>query len=303
MSAFRQKHPFITGLLILAGVFLLFWGLVSMAVVSFFPRSAKKELFAGKEGIGIVELKGVIMASEKVVEALAEFRNDEDIKAIVLRIDCPGGAVGASQEIFEEVRRTNTQKPVIASMASLGASGAYYAALGAEKIFANPGTLTGSIGVIIKFVNLEELFEKIGYKNQVIKSGKLKDIGSADRPMTAEERKLMQALIDNVHGQFIEAVATSRSLPVDDVRGLADGRLFTGQQAFENGLVDSLGSFSDAVRLAAELGGLDPDNARLVYPQEEGFSLAGLLSAEGDLSLLAIFRERLPLLSYEWTGY
>ena len=302
MSSFRQKHPILLGLFILTGIFFLFLGGVSLLISSLISSTTRTEFFAGKEGVGIVDLKGLIVSSEQVLKHLTEFRNNPEVKSIVLRIESPGGAVGAAQEIYEEVKRTNEIKPVIASMGSMGASGGYYAALGAENIIANPGTMTGSIGVIVKFPNLEGLFEKIGYKSEVIKSGPLKDIGASNRAITEEERGLMQDLIDNVYSQFVRDIAEARALPVETVSELADGRIFTGEQAFEVGLIDSLGNFTDAITLAAEMGGLDTENPQLIYPkQDRKFSLLSLLS-NAEQSLVENIVPMYPILSFEWQG-
>ena len=150
MSSFSQKHPILLGLFILTGIFLLFLTGISLFISSLISTSPATSLFYKKEGVGIIELKGLIVSSEKILEHLTELRNNPEVKSIVLRIDSPGGAVGASQEIYSEVKRTNKIKPVVASMGSMGTSGGYYAALGADNIIANPGTMTGSIGVIVK---------------------------------------------------------------------------------------------------------------------------------------------------------
>jgi protease-4 len=303
MSSFRQKHPILLGLFILTGIFFLFLGGISLLFSSIVSRGPKGDIFSKKEGVGIIELKGLIVSSEKVLKNLTSFRNNPNIKSIILRIESPGGSVGAAQEIFQDVKRTNEVKPVVASMGSMGASGGYYAALGAEKIIANPGTMTGSIGVIVKFPNLEGLFDKIGYKTEVIKSGAMKDVGASNRPITDQERALMQGLIDNVFNQFVQAVVESRGMPEETVRELADGRIFSGEQAFEAGLIDDLGNFTDAVTMAAELGGLDPKQPKLIYPQEERrFSLLSLLTSEHDQSILEGFMPAYPILSFEWTG-
>jgi len=300
MSSFRQKHPILLGLFILTGIFFLFLAGISLLISSVISQSDTADIFSKKEGVGIIELKGLIVSSEPILKYLTEFRNNPDVKSIVLRIDSPGGAVGAAQEIYQEIERTNQVKPVIASMGSMGASGGYYAALGADTIMANPGTMTGSIGVIVKFPNLEGLFEKIGYKNQVIKSGPLKDIGASDRPITEEERKLMQDLIDNVYNQFVRDVAAARSLPEETVFKLADGRVYTGEQALELGLIDKLGNFTDAITTAAELGGLDTEEPQLIYPKSERkFSLFNLLT-NAEQSLVENFAPLVPILSYEW---
>jgi protease-4 len=299
---FRNNHPVLLGLLILAGIFLLFWGGVSLLFTAAVSRGDSTEIFSKKNGIGVVELKGLIVSPEETIETLTAFRKKENVKAIVLRIDSPGGAVGASQEIFTEVQRTNEVKPVIASLGSIGASGGYYAALGAEEIIASPGTLTGSVGVIIKFSNFKELFDKIGYKSEVIKSGLMKDIGAPDRAMTEAERELVQKLIDNVHAQFIQAVAQQRRLPEERVRELADGRVFSGEQALENGLIDRLGNYTDAVRLAASLSGLDEEEPHLIYQEEKRYSLFRLLTGEARQRLLKNLLPIVPAILYQWTG-
>ena len=301
MSSFRQKHPILLGLFILTGIFFLFLGGLSLLISSLISHDSQADIFSSKEGVGIVELKGLIVSSEQTLKHLTEFRHDPNVKSVVLRIDSPGGSVGASQEIYKEVMRTNEVKPVIASMGSMGASGGYYAALGAENIIANPGTMTGSIGVIVKFPNLEGLFEKIGYKSEVIKSGPLKDVGASNRPMSEEERKLMQDLIDNVYGQFVRDIAAARGMEEDIIQELADGRVYTGEQALEVGLIDSLGNFTDAIIIAADMGGLDVEDPRLIYPKvDRKFSLFNLLTnAE---SFVDNFVPLYPILSFEWTG-
>ena len=299
--SFRQKHPVVMGISILAGVFICTW----IGMTFFLPllsNSAGSGLFkAGAGKIGVVELKGMITSPEKTLQELTRFRRDRSIKAIVLRIDSPGGAVGASQEIFEEVKRTAQAKPVVASMGSVAASGGYYAALGASEIMASKGTLTGSIGVIIKFANLAEIFKKIGYRSEVIKSGKLKNIGATDRPMTAEEKMLIQDIIDNVHEQFISAVSESRDLPMEEVRKLADGRIYSGEQALAVGLIDKFGNLNDAVMLAARLAGLKEEMPPLVYPIKENFSLLRLLVGDSSSTLFNDKSFLHPMLSYEWS--
>jgi protease-4 len=302
MSSFRQKHPILLGLFILTGIFFLFLGGISLLISSLITHSPQTDIFSRKEGVGVVELKGLIVSSEQVLKHLTEFRNNPNVKSIVLRIESPGGAVGAAQEIYQEIKRTNEVKPVVASMGSMGASGGYYAALGADIIMANPGTMTGSIGVIVKFPNLEGLFEKIGYKSQVIKSGPLKDIGASNRPLSEDERKIMQDLIDNVYNQFVRDIAAARSMPEETIFELADGRVYTGEQALEAGLIDSLGNFTDAITIAADLGGLDTKEPQLIYPKaERKFSLFNLLT-NAEQSLVDNFAPLYPILSFEWTG-
>ena len=275
----------------------MFWG----GITFFIATATRKtpELFGSKESIGVINLQGMLLSPEDTIGDLTKFRENSSIKAVLVRIDSPGGAVGASQEIYEEIKRTNKIKPVVASMGSVAASGGYYAALGANRIVANPGTLTGSIGVILKFANLEKILDKVGYKSEVIKSGHHKDIGSFSRAMTEPERLLMQSLIDNVHQQFIQAVVDSRNLPKIKVAGLADGRIYSGQQAKELGLVDQLGNFTDAVELAAELAGLSGKKLNLVYPEEYNFSLIKLLAGEKSQAALGLLLSKKPMLMYE----
>ena len=279
---------------------LFFWIGITFFVVSM-GRHAGTTNFLGSDDdkVGVIELKGLIAESDKVLAQILEFRQAKSVKAIVVRIDSPGGAVGASQEIFAELSRTNKEKPVVASMGSVAASGGYYAAIGAGKIVASPGTLTGSMGVIFKFPNLEEIFQKIGYKDEIVKSGKLKDIGSPSRPMSAEERALLQALLDEVHDQFIRDIAQSRNLPEEEVRKVADGRIFAGATAKNLGLIDQLGNFNDAVALAAKLAGLDTETPDLVYPEEDELSFIKMFAEQNAASFIRRITSRNPVLSFE----
>jgi protease-4 len=302
MSSFRQRHPILLGLFILTGIFFLFLAGISLLISSLISQGPATDIFAKKEGVGIIELKGLIVSSEQILKHLTELRNNPDVKSIVLRIDSPGGAVGASQEIYAEVKRTNEIKPVVASMGSMGTSGGYYAALGADNIVANPGTMTGSIGVIVKFPNLEGLYEKIGYKSEVIKSGPLKGIGASNRPLSEDERNLMQDLIDNVYAQFVRDTAAARSMPEETIFELADGRIYSGEQALEAGLIDTLGNFTDAITIAADLGGLDMKDPQLIYPKvDRKLSILNLLTSV-EQSFVDNFVPLYPILSFEWTG-
>lgn len=239
---------------------------------------------AGFGNVGVVEVKGPIVDSESVVEDLTYFREQPQVRAVILRIDSPGGSVGPSQEIFAEVRRLAGEKVVVASMGAVAASGGYYVALPATRIVANPGTITGSIGVITQVPNVEELAEKIGFRMNVVASGPSKDAGNPFRPFTEEDRRVFRDLIDDVYRQFVEDVAQSRNLPVDEVRRIADGRVYTGAQAKALGLVDELGNFNDALDLAAELAGVD--EPKLAYPpRTPRFRLSDFL-AEGARSLV-----------------
>ena len=206
--------------------------------------------------VALVKIEGPIMDSMDIVDEIKEHVKDRSIKAIILRIDSPGGAVGPSQEIYEEVKKASEEKHVVASMGSIAASGGYYIASPADVIFANPGTLTGSIGVIMEIPNVEGLMTKIGIRTEVIKSGKHKDMASAFRKMGKEDRDILQGVLDNVHEQFIRAVAEGRKLEAEEIRSVADGRIFTGEQAKELKLVDELGTLENAVKKAGELAGI-----------------------------------------------
>lgn len=240
---------------------LIMSGLLAVLIVISLALALMQKNMPLRHKLALVRIEGPIMDSKDLVEEIREYAKDNSIKAIVLRIDSPGGAVAPSQEIYAEVKKAAAAKKVIVSMGSIAASGGYYIAAPATRIFANPGTLTGSIGVIMEIPNVEELMKKIGVKSEVIKSGKNKDIGSAFRPMQPEGRQILQDVLDNVHAQFIKAVADGRKLKIEDVRSLADGRIFSGEQAHALKLVDELGTLEDATRAAAKMAGLgeDPD--------------------------------------------
>jgi protease-4 len=243
---------------LLAGFFLLIaLSLGFVMLVSYFPTNQQRgALPFTQEKIGVVEIFGPIMLSEDIVEQIHKYADDSSIKAIIIRIDSPGGGVAPSQEIFNAVLKARQKKKVVASMATLAASGGYYIAVGADKIIANPGTITGSIGVIMGFVDLQELMKKIGISPVVVKSGPFKDIGANARPVTDADRKVLQAVIDDVYAQFVDAVAKGRKMDVAKVKTLADGRIYSGNQAKDLGMVDELGGMDEAVELTAKLAGI-----------------------------------------------
>ncbi|MEK7309044.1 MAG: signal peptide peptidase SppA [Nitrospirota bacterium] len=208
------------------------------------------------EKIALIHIEGVILDSKEIIEEIEDFSDNSSIKAVVLRVDSPGGGVAPAQEIYEEIIKLKARKKVVVSMGSVAASGGYYISCPADKIVANAGTLTGSLGVIMEIPNFEGLMEKIGVKTEVIKSGKHKDMASIFKSMTDEERKILQAVLDDVHDQFINAVSEGRNMPYDDVKKIADGRIFTGRKAKELGLVDELGNLDNAIRLAGRLSGI-----------------------------------------------
>lgn len=228
--------------------------LVLMSLGAFFPSDGG---FAFGDKVGLVEITGTMVTPTPVVDQILHFAKDDDIRAIIVRIESPGGVVAAAQEIYAELRKVrDTGKPVVASMGGVAASGGYYVACGADSIIANPGTLTGSIGVIMSFPNTEELFKRIGIGFEVVKTGEYKDTGSFARSMTAAERQMLGGLLEDVYDQFITVVSVERNIDIDEVRAFSDGRLLTGRQAYELGLVDRLGDFRDAVSVAGDLAGI-----------------------------------------------
>ncbi|SVB22326.1 uncharacterized protein METZ01_LOCUS175180, partial [marine metagenome] len=228
--------------------------------------------------VGIVEINFPITESKNIVEDLNYFNEKSNIIAIVVRLDTPGGGVAASQEIYEKVKiiADKSKKPIIASMGGVAASGGYYIALGADTIIANPGTATGSIGVIMSYPVIGELMDKIGIQYETIKSGKLKDSGSLFRNLTEEERVYFQGLIDDLHSQFEMVVSQERQIPIKEIGKYATGRVYSGKQAVNAGLIDILGTFEDAVHLAAQKAGY-LDTPEIVYPPEEKKGLMDIL--------------------------
>ncbi len=257
----------------------IFWMLASALVLTMLGKALFPELSSmGKERIALVRVEGAILDSQATVQDLETYGESPLVKAIVLRIDSPGGGVASSQEIYNAVKRLRSRygKPVVASMGTVAASGGYYIAVAADRILANPGTLTGSIGVIMQLANFEELLKKIGVHSEVIKTGRFKDVGSPFRPMNEQDRELLESVMDDVHRQFIEAVAEGRSLDVADVESLSDGRIFTGQQAKDILLIDELGDLHDAIKVAADMSGV-PQPPLIVEPSRR-FSFRELLS-------------------------
>lgn len=236
-------------------VLIVLFFFVVLSIVALFSDSEDQDVASGTGGtIALIELKEPIISSENIVRQFKRYRENSGVKAIVFRVESPGGGVSASQEIYEEVKKTrNSGKPVVVSMGAVAASGGYYVACGADKIVANPGSITGSIGVISQFVHVNELLGKIGISSSTIKSGKLKDSGSPFRSMNEDDKKYFQEMIDDVYDQFISTVAKERKLAKDVVKKLADGRVFTGRKAYQLKLIDTLGTYEDAVTLAAHL--------------------------------------------------
>ncbi|MBI3995599.1 MAG: signal peptide peptidase SppA [Nitrospirae bacterium] len=260
-----KRHPLIIGLIVLIGLAILFFIATYSATLM---RSGGGFL---DDRIALIKIEGVILDSTDTIEELRRYKDSSGIKAIILRINSPGGVVVPSQEIYEEVKkiRDGGEKKVVVSMGTVAASGGYYIASASDRIVANPGTLTGSIGVIMELANVEGLFKKIGVESVVIKSGRNKDVGSPFRKMSPEERVILQQLMDDVHDQFIQAVAEGRGLTEAEVRELADGSVFTGRQAQELGLVDDIGNLQDTIRLAADIAGIKGE-PRIVESRKRG---------------------------------
>jgi protease-4 len=260
-----KQHPILKGLL----------GLLLALVIFFILAALLSSLFVGSGGglslsdkIGVVPITGVIADPQAIIDQLHKFKKNRKVKAIVVRIDSPGGGVGPSQEIYREIKKVKEVKKVVSSIGSIAASGGYYVACATDKIVANPGAITGSIGVIVEFANFEGLMEKIGLKGIVLKSGKYKDIMSPIRDMTADEKDLIQNVIDDIHDQFVSAVAEERHLEKAEVAALADGRIFTGVQAKELGLIGEIGNFRDALDMTAKMVGIKGE-PELIYPEKK----------------------------------
>jgi len=294
----KTNRP-ITLVLIILGIAILCFGTL-MAIVLSLSRSTPTLSLSNK--IGVIPINGVIRDADAITEQLIAFRDDKQIKAIILRINSPGGGVGPSQEIYSETRRTTKTKKVVASLGSVAASGGYYVASAADSVVANPGTLTGSIGVLMEFVRFEELLKKIGVEMQVIKSGEFKDIGSPNRKMTKEEKEILTRLIKDIQNQFVTAVSQGRNMPEEKVLELADGRVFSGREAKRLGLVDSLGNFQDAVNVAKRMAHIR-GKVKLVYPVKKRRSLLwDLLFKDLFDALMNRLDRPSGLLEYRWNG-
>lgn len=249
--------------------FIAVFFLVLMVISALLTLFFKESPISGK--IALVRVEGPILESKSVVDEMRGYVKDRSIKAIVLRINSAGGGVAPSQEIYAEVKRAASAKKVVVSMGSVAASGGYYIASPATRIVANPGTITGSIGVIMEIPNLKEFMDKLGIKTEVIKSGRHKDIASVFRGIGKEERDILQSLMNDVHEQFISDVAESRKLPQENVRKIADAKVFSGRQAIDIGLVDELGDLQHAIKVAATLAGIDGEPEVVVKKKKSPF--------------------------------
>jgi len=288
-----KRHPVLAGFLIIGILFIVFLFAIFLTL---FLSGQKGALPLGDK-IAVIPIEGTITDSRSICEKIIQYRKSRRVKGIVLRINSPGGGVGPSQEIFEEVVRCNEVKKVVASMASIATSGGYYIACGAEKIIANPGTITGSIGVLVHVPNIERLLDKIGMSHEVIKSGKHKDMGSITRKMTDEESRLLQEVIDDVYDQFVNAVSERRGIPKEKVMAISDGRIFSGQQALKLGLLDHLGNLQDAIDLATKLAGIEGEPT-VIYPREKRFSILDLLMRKEYSQIFDRLKDQISPISY-----
>ncbi len=275
------------------GLLMLFGLAALMLVGSMIGDGLDTERFVAGDAVAVVKVEGLLADAEQVVEELERYSRMSSVKAIVVRINSPGGMVAPTQEIYAALRRVKNEKriPVVASMGTVAASGGYYVALGADTIVANPGTATGSIGVILSYPTFGELFNKIGVSLERVKSGDFKDIGDPTRPLNDEERAILQERLDDVYQQFIEAVAESRGMTQDEVRAIADGRVYTGRQAVELGLIDKQGDLHDAIQLAADAAGIEGE-PRVLKKKRRG--LYGLFYSMDTTAEMMRLRAQIP---------
>ena len=294
----KKRRPILLVLVILSGIG-LFLGATGILVLKLFTPSSNLFL---TEKIGVLTVDGTITSSQKITAQLVKFAEDRSIKAILVRVNSPGGSVGPSQEIYREIQKTVLHKKVVVSMGAVAASGGYYISAAADKIVANPGTITGSIGVLMEFVRLEELMDKIGIDLEIMKTGEFKAMGSPDRKLTESEKEIINELIYDLQRQFVEAIAAGRGLPLEKVRQIADGRIFSGAKAKELGLVDMLGNFQDAVQLTKELAGIRGDVV-LVRPEKGSLAFLERLMDSGANSLERVLEGFKTRIEYRWHGF
>jgi protease-4 len=274
-----SKNGLITLGIVVGIAFVIFFAVIS------FGQWRDSDTFIGGKAIGLIEVEGVIADSRRVVEEIQRFEKEPDIPVILLHVDSPGGAVAPSQEIYSELKRAKAKgKKIVVSMGTLAASGGYLISLPADVIVANPSTITGSIGVIMEFPNIEGLMQKLGVSVEVVKSKEFKDIGSPYRAMLPEEKDLLKDMVLDVYDQFVSVVVEDRKLPRDSVEQIADGRVFSGRQAQKLGLVDSLGTFEDAKRIAGNLAGISGEPK--IVRQTRPFSLIDFLTGDVGSRLL-----------------
>lgn len=258
---------------------LLFFGGVVAFFVALFSLASQDQIARSDAQIAVIEIEGPIFESKATIDDLKKARKNDHIKAVVLRIDSPGGAVAPSEEIYRAVLKLKEKKKVVVSMGTVAASGGYYIAAAADKIVANRGTITGSIGVIMQHMNVQDTLALVKLRMQALTAGKLKDVGSSIRDMTDEDRAFLQSLLDNMHGQFKNAVKTGRGFSDEEINRIADGRVFTGEQALKEKLVDKIGGLEEAIDLAKDLAGIQGE-PKVSYPKKKRDTILQLLMDE-----------------------
>jgi|CXWL01.1.fsa_nt_gi protease-4 len=303
----RKNRDLIIGLVI---TFFLLAGLLTCSVMvmndsgSMAPMSISNSNWTyGSGNVAIVEIYGAIDegTGRDAIEQLEHWRQDDDIKAILLHINSPGGGTSISQELYQAVMRAKEEKPVVASFASVAASGGYYIASGADEIIANPSSITGSIGVIFQMPNFKDLMGKVGITLTTIKSGELKDVGNYSRDMTEKEELMLRSVVMDSYEQFVDAVVKGREMTKEEVLNVADGSVFTGLQAYHLGLVDTLGGLYEAVNLAGELGSVsgEPVIARARYrTTTRWFDLLDKVATKVDNAVEKVSNSTSPDLQY-----
>lgn len=288
MKPSRTKKSILAILIII----LVFLGFSLLLTSSTNEESTSRRFsdFFESSKIGVVTLEGELTSADDTLKDLRKFQKKSSVKAVVVRINSPGGAVAPAQEIYREIQKTKKKKPVVASMQTMGTSAAYYIASSADKIVCSAGTITGSIGVIMMLADLEKIMDRVGLNVKIIKAGKYKDIGSMFRPLTDEEHKILQNFAVEIHEQFIHDVAKARKGSIDEkeLRSIADGRFFTGEKAKQMGLVDTLGNFYDAVKIASELAGIKGE-PELIYPKKKWENYLDLLMESTSNALGKVF--------------
>ena len=293
-----SKRSLIVIALVFVGLFVVFFG-ISIAALAM----GSDELSESDEAIGVVEITGPIMDSKKTIKRLRKFAKHDGIKAIVVRIDSPGGSVAPSQEMYDAVRWAKGKKPLVVSMGSTAASGGYYIACGADTIFANPGSVTGSIGVITQLFNVERLLDRARVEVNTVTTGPYKDSGSPFAPFTERDKAYFDQLLDDIYAQFVEDVAEGRKMKIERVRELADGRVYTGRQAKALGLVDELGSMQDAITYVAKQAGVEEEDPKVVYPPEEKNFLGDLIGGGVDSAVQSVRAHTSPQIEYRMAGF
>jgi protease IV len=282
-----RRHPILFGLLLLAFAGTVFFA----AVFALGNLSGGKRALTLADKVGIVTIDGVITSSKDTVAQLETFGKDPSIKAVVLRIDSPGGGVAPAQEIFSAILELKKKKKVVSSFGSIAASGGYLIACASDRIISNPGTITGSISAIMHFANLEELMKKVGIRATVIKSGKFKDIGTPARGMTEAEKDILQDLVDDIYDQFLDVVSVHRKISKENLRTFADGRVFSGRRAMKLGLVDEMGDLATAIRVAGSLAGIKGE-PEVAWPPKKRSSLFDVLLQDMRSSLSRVMQEQ-----------